>query len=470
MIEIESIGAAKTVTGSKHLLRTSRATVLLDCGLFQGHRKEANEKNQNFPIDTKELDAVVLSHAHIDHSGALPCLLKKGYRGPIYATPATSDLCLPMLMDTASLMQSDADHIQRIISRGGEHHLNAAEVLYDKEDVKNTISHFVELPYHKKQEIAPGIFLTFINAGHILGSAICILDVEDDNQNIRLAFTGDLGRKHLPILRAPDLPKKVSFLMMESTYGDRLHEKIEFTTEKLVEIINKTYNRGGKIIIPSFALERAQEIIFALKKLHDQKKIPEIPVYVDSPLTVKVTDVFKKHPECYDEELFEQLKSEHSPFDFKGLKYISSTDDSKRISALSHPCIVISANGMCEGGRILHHLIATIEDPKNSIIIVGYQAEHTLGRRIVEKQPEVKIYGKMYRLLAEVFDLNGFSGHADQNDLVDFALNVKKEGNLQKIILVHGETKAQETLKVKLTEERFNNIFIPGPGEIIKLG
>ena len=468
MIELEFIGAAKTVTGSKHLLRTSRASVLLDCGLFQGHRKEAYEKNRNFSIDGKQLDAIVLSHAHIDHSGALPCIFKNGYRGPIYATPATRDLCSPMLMDTAWIMKGDAEHIQKLLSRGVKH-LDPVEPLYGERDVTGTLSQFIGIPYHRNQTIAPGISLSLFDAGHVLGSAISVLDIEDDGQKMRLAFTGDLGRKHLPILRDPEIPDGVSCLLTESTYGDRLHDPIELTTETLADVINRTVKRGGKIVIPSFALERAQEIIYALKKLHDQKRSPSIPVYVDSPLTVKLTDVFKLHPECYDPETFALLHSENSPFEFPGLKYISSVEDSKRVSSSNEPSIIISASGMCEGGRILHHLVATIDDPRNTVIIVGYQAEHTLGRRLVEKQPDVRIYGVMHRLEAEVVVMNGFSGHADQNGLLRFADALRSKGHLEKVILVHGEPKSQETLKTKLNDQGFQSVEIPGPGDVIKL-
>ncbi len=472
MVEIKFIGAAQTVTGSKHLLQTSRASVLMDCGLFQGHRQESYEKNRNLKIETGnmslKLDAVVLSHAHIDHSGALPCLYKIGFRGPIYATPATRDLCTPMLLDTANIMRSDAEHIQKLISRGVQH-LEPVEPLYNELEVLATMAIFKEVPYHKKQEIAPGISLTFFDAGHVLGSAISVFDIEDEGRKLRLAFTGDLGRRHLPILCDPEIPTEISCLLTESTYGNHLHEPIELSTEIFAEVINRTVQRGGKIVIPSFALERAQEVIFALKKLHDQKRIPSLPVYVDSPLTVKLTEVFKKHSECYNSEAFKLLESEHSPFEFPLLKYISSVEDSKMISTTQESCIIISASGMCEGGRILHHLIATVEDPKNTVIIVGFQAENTLGRRIVEKRPEIKIFGIMHKLQAEVCVLNGFSAHADQNGILSFVEAVKKQGSLEKIFLVHGEPAPQLALKTKLQEQGFSSVEIPATGDVIKL-
>jgi len=468
MITFESLGAAQTVTGSKHLIRTSQACVLLDCGLFQGHRKEANEKNRNFSIEGRQIDAVILSHAHLDHSGALPCLYKNGYRGSIYATPATRDLCAPMLMDTAWIMKSDAEHIQRLIKRGARH-LEPVEALYDDSDVSATLAQFIGIPYHHSQVIAPGITLTFYEAGHVLGSAVVVLDITDGKEKRRLAFTGDLGRKHLPILRTPEVPAKVNCLISESTYGDRVHEPFESTVEELRDIITRTHQRGGKVVIPSFALERAQEVIYEIKKLRDGKKIPFLPVYVDSPLTVKITDVFKLHPECYDAETLGLLQGENSPFEFPGLTYISSIAESKRVSQSKEPMIIIAASGMCEGGRVLHHLEATLSDLRNTIVIVGYQAEATLGRKIAERQQEVRIFGALHPLAAEVKQLNGFSGHADQNGLLKFANAVRANGSLNQIILVHGESKAQTALQAKMKEEQFESVLVPAPLEVIQI-
>lgn len=468
MAEIEFIGAAKEVTGSKHLIHTIQGDILLDCGLFQGRRKEANAKNKKFPIDVKTLRGVVLSHPHIDHSGALPLLYKNGYRGPIYATPACRDICAPMLMDTASILKSDAEHIQRLIERGKKN-IEPVEPLFDEDDVDGTLSLMISIPYHHCHDLAPGFRFCFYDAGHVLGSAITVIDIEEGGRKCKLAFTGDLGRHHLPILRDPEVPQGVTHLLMESTYGDRLHDPIELMGDKLAEIVNKTYQRGGKIIIPSFAFERAQEIIYTLKKLLMENKIPSLPVYLDSPLAVKLTEIFKLHPECYDKDTFALLKSHDSPFDFPNLKYVSEVEDSKKIDEEDTPSIIISASGMCEGGRVLHHLMKTVGNAKNSILIVGFQAQHTLGRRIVEKNPEIRIFGDMYELKAEVHVLNGFSAHADQKNLVDFALAVKKEGNLKKITLVHGEEKAQQTLQEKLKENGFENVEIPGPGDRVSV-
>lgn len=467
MIELEFIGGARTVTGSKHLLRTSRATVLLDCGLFQGRRREARERNESLPVDVGELTAVVLSHAHIDHSGALPILHKKGFQGPIYATPATRDLCVPMLLDAAMIQESDAEHIRRMVERGED--VEPVVPLYEEKDAVETLTHFVTIPYNRRHEIAPGISVTFLDAGHVLGSAIVVIDVEDEGRKTRLAFTGDVGRKHLPILRDPVIPDGVEYLMTESTYGDRLHEPIEQMGGALREIVKRTFERGGKLIIPSFALERAQEIVYELKLLKDRGLLPPIPVYVDSPLTVKLTEVFRLHPDCYDAETFALLQGGDSPFEFDGLRYVSEVEDSKAIDAEEQPSIIISASGMCEAGRVLHHLRAAVGSPKNTVLIVGYQAPDTLGRRLVEGRNEVKIFGVPHRREAEVSVLNGFSAHADQRGLVEFAEGVRSRGKLKSVLLVHGEPNAQATLTEVLTSRGFPSVVAPAPGDRIRL-
>jgi metallo-beta-lactamase family protein len=467
MIELTFIGAAQTVTGSKHLLRTSRATVLLDCGLFQGRRHESFQRNRKLPIDTASLDAVVLSHAHIDHSGALPFLGRSGYRGPIFATSATRDLAAPMLLDAALIQQADARHIARLIERGED--LEPVEPLYDQNDVTAVVSQMVGLPYHRRYAVAPGVAVTFLDAGHVLGSAIVVLDIEDEGRTLRLAFTGDLGRHHLPILRDPEVPTGVECLITESTYGDRLHGDIAETGERLADVVRRTHARGGKIVIPSFALERAQEIIYELKLLRAARRIPALPVYVDSPLTVKLTDVFRLHPECYDAETRELLRGSDSPFDFEGLHYVSTAEESIALDREPGPAIIISASGMCEAGRVLHHLRATLEDSKNTVVIVGFQAQHTLGRRLVEQRSQVRVYGLPLMRRAEVVALDGFSAHADQAGLVAFAESVRDAGPLHDVILVHGETPAQEALAGLLRGRGFPRVDIPEPGARIAL-
>jgi metallo-beta-lactamase family protein len=467
MITLEFIGAAQTVTGSKHLLRTSRAAVLLDCGLFQGRRRESFEKNRNIAVDGRALDAVVLSHAHIDHSGALP-LLCRSFDGPIYATPATRDLAAPMLLDAAMIQEADARHIARLIERG-EPGVEAVDPLYGEADVAKVLGQIVGLPYHRRQAIAPGVVLTFIDAGHVLGSAIVVLDVEDDGQTLRLAFTGDLGRHHLPILRDPEVPSGVECLITESTYGDRMHGAIELLGEELAAIIRRTHARGGKIVIPSFALERAQEIVYELKRLRQENRIPPLPVYVDSPLTVKLTDIFRMHPECYDDAARALLRGQDSPFQFDGLTYVSDVEASKAIDMEERPSIIIAASGMCEAGRVLHHLRSTISDSRNTVAIVGFQAQHTLGRRLVEGRPEVRIFGVMRPRRAEVVVLDGFSAHADQKGLVDFAEAVRDRGPLRRVLLVHGEPPAQQALSDVLAAHGFPSVHAPAAGERVRL-
>ncbi|MBL8721896.1 MAG: MBL fold metallo-hydrolase, partial [Myxococcales bacterium] len=365
MITVEFVGAAQTVTGSMHLVHTPHATVLLDCGLYQGRRRESIERNKNLPLDPQKIDAVVLSHAHIDHSGALPLLVGNGYQGDIYTTPATRDLCAAMLEDAAMIQAADARHINKMIDRDNVD-MDRVDPLYTAVEVERTLGQTTCVPYHRVHTIAEGVRLTFFDAGHVLGSAIVVLDVDDEGTWKRLCFTGDLGRKNMPILRDPEVPDRVDALITESTYGDRFHAPIQEMGDELAEVIRRTYQRGGKVIIPAFALERAQELVFALKKAELEGKIPRLPVYVDSPLTVKVTDVFRLHPECYDEESRALLRRD-SPFDFPTLEYVADKEESVRIDADPSPCVIISASGMCESGRVLHHLKATIEDDRNTV-------------------------------------------------------------------------------------------------------
>jgi metallo-beta-lactamase family protein len=463
-MQLEFVGAAQTVTGSKHLVHTEHATVLLDCGLFQGRRRESIEMNRSLGVDPRKIDAVVLSHAHIDHSGALPMLAKLGYGGPVFATPATRDLCAAMLCDAAMIQASDARYIQKQIDRG-QTDMDPVEPLYDEADVARVLAQFIGLPYHRRQSIAPGVDLTFLDAGHVLGSAITVLDVQDGGTAKRLVFTGDLGRRRMPILRDPEAPPDADVLVMESTYGDRLHAPIEEMDAKLAEVLARVHKRGGKVVIPSFALERAQEIVFALKGLERRGAMPPMPVYVDSPLTVKITDVFKLHPECFDAETNALIQGNESPFDFARLRYVSSVEDSKAIDTDAAPSIIISASGMCEAGRIIHHLKATLEDPKNAVLIVGFQAPHTLGRRLVEHRARVKVFGVERDVRAEIVVMNGFSAHADQKDLLEFAAQARAGGRLQRIFLVHGEPGPQRKLTDLLADGGFSSTVAPQPGD-----
>lgn len=467
MIELELIGGAGTVTGSKYLLRTERATVLLDCGLFQGRRTESFERNRASFVDPVALHAVVLSHAHLDHSGALPILWQRGYRGPIYATPATRDLCVPMLEDSAAIQRADARHIDKLIARGAA--IEPVTPLYTAEDALGAVELMIGLPYHRAQQIAPGVTLTFLDAGHVLGSAIVILDIDDTGARTRFVFTGDLGRRDLPILRDPEVASGAHCLLMESTYGDRLHPPLGDAIGTLAATIQRTIGRGGKVVIPAFALERAQEIVHTLRQLRFDGRIPAVPVYLDSPLAIKITDVFRLHPECLRREIYAQLQGQSSPFDFPGLTYVSDPVDSKAIDASPAPSIIIAGSGMCEGGRVLHHLRATIEDPRTTIVIVGFQAEHTLGRRLVELRRDVKIFGVLRPRNADVVNLGGLSAHADQRDLVEYAEEVRERGPLRRVILVHGEDAPRAALAAHLAGAGFPTVDVPAAGARIRI-
>src|SRR6266404_2605829 len=429
-------GAARTVTGSMHHVETGGKQFLLDCGLYQGRRAESFERNSHFPFPVPSIDGVILSHAHIDHSGNLPTLVRNGYHGPIYTTPATIDLCLAMLADSAFLQQKDVEFCNRRRAHrkaiGGDD--SECAPLYTPDDAEHTYPLFKPVPLGETKQISETLRYTTYDAGHMLGSTAMILEAD----GVRLAFSGDVGRPGLPIIRDPQPLEPCDYLIMESTYGDRLHHELGHALEKLEEVINRTAGRGGKIIVPSFAVGRAQQLVLMLHQLMAWKRIPSIPIFVDSPLAVNATDVFRKHPEAYDEEARKFLDDGEDPFGFHRLTYIRAASESKKLNDLRGPFLVIAASGMCEAGRILHHLRNNIEDPRNTVLITGFQAEHTLGRKILEEQPEVPIFGEPMRLRAEVASLDELSGHADQKELIDWLRPIAK--GLKKVFLVHGET------------------------------
>ncbi|MBX7259678.1 MAG: MBL fold metallo-hydrolase [Candidatus Hydrogenedentes bacterium] len=460
-MRITSYGAAEEVTGSKHLVEACGKRVLFDCGLFQGVRKEADQKNRELHFDPASLDAVVLSHAHIDHSGTLPLLAKKGFKGPVFCTPATRDLCSIMLLDAAHIQANDAKWMS-------EKNRTFTPPLYDDTDVYEIMKRFVSLPYDLPLEILPGIKVTFREAGHVLGSAMAFVECKQNGSTQRLLYTGDLGRRKMPILRDPWTPDvEADIVTLESTYGNRDHDPIEEMDRKLREVIQRTHARGGKIIVPSFALERAQEIVYALKRLESDNHLPAMPVYVDSPLTVNITEVFRLHTDCFDDELRTFMASEGDPFLLDRIHYIRRVEDSMKLNGMREPAIIISASGMCEQGRILHHLRNNCTDSRNTILIVGFQAKNTLGRRIVERQKEIKIFGIKHALNAEVVILNGFSAHAGRGELLDFARGFKKTA--KNILLVHGEEEAITALKTTLESEGQTNLQVPKHGVTIEV-
>ena len=460
-LTLQFLGAAQTVTGSMHLVSVNGARILLDCGLFQGKRADSYERNRNFPFEASSIDAVILSHAHIDHAGNLPNLVKSGFSGPIYSTGATRDLCNVMLYDSAYLQERDAEYINKRNAKKGE---PLVEALYTSADVDQTIGQFVSMPYRKEFMPADGVRATFFDAGHILGSAVARLELKEGNHITRLGFTGDLGRKRMPILKDPEPIDDVDILISESTYGGKIHEPPSDMSWSLLAVIKRTVDRGGKVIIPSFSVGRTQELVYMLSQLSDKGELPPIPVFVDSPLAVNATDVFRMHPECFDKETLRFLHQHEDPFGFGRLKYIRSVEDSKKLNERKEPCAIIAASGMCEGGRILHHLANNCTEARNTILVVGFMAEHTLGRRIVERHPEIKIFGDVFELKAEVAIMNSFSGHAGQDELLGYIGGLSKQA-LKNIFLVHGEIAQAEKLSAKLSEAGFQNATIPARGQ-----
>ncbi len=452
-------GAARTVTGSQHLIEVNDQRLLLDCGLYQGPRKESFQRNRNLPFDAASIDAMILSHAHIDHSGNIPNLVKSGFRGDIMCTFATRDLCSTMLLDSAHIQERDVEFVNKKRARKGE---PPVEPIYTVEDAVNALEYFNAVGYHRQREVLPGIYVTFLDAGHMLGSAIVVLDIEDRdaNRDVRLVFSGDLGRKGIPIIRDPEYVDHADVLLLESTYGNRTHEPYFDSEKKLERIVNETYKRGGAVIIPAFAVGRTQQLVYTLHKLMVARDIPRLPVYVDSPLAINTTSVFRLHPEAYDAEIREFMLSEGDPFGFDTLRYTRSVEQSKELNFLREPFIVISASGMAEHGRILHHLRNRIGDPENTILIVGWQAPNTLGRRLVEGEPIVRIFGEEHKVRARVEVLNGFSGHADRNELLEWAGAINKRP--RRTFLVHGEEASAFALRDALQDELgFEEVAVP---------
>ncbi len=462
-MKIHTHGAVRSVTGSKHIIETDQSRVMIDCGLFQGRRKDFWEQNQNFPFAVEDLDALVLSHAHIDHSGNIPGLVRQGFRQNIYATTATRNLCAVMLRDSAHIQEQDAEYLNRK-RREGEEEITP---LYTTPDAEAAMELFVGVHYRRKIQITPDIAVTFYDAGHVLGSALPALDVTENGTTRRLAYIVDLGRDDLPILADPTRINDADAMIMESTYGDREHEPIESAADHLADVVNRTAARGGKVIIPSFALERTQELLHTLRRLLDERKIAEIPIYVDSPLAVNVTEIFRIHSEYYDQETADMLANDQNPFQFPNLTYVRKVEESKKIHGQRYPMIIISASGMCEAGRILHHLKNNVEDPRNTVLVVGFMADNTLGRRIVERRPTVKIFRREYRLKAEVVVLDSFSAHADRKDLIAYAKQASPR--CKKFILVHGEEQQSLALAGHLEKEGIHEVVVPHPHETIEM-
>ncbi|WP_288907256.1 MBL fold metallo-hydrolase [uncultured Treponema sp.] len=457
MITMYSLGAAEEVTGSKHILEIDGHQIMIDCGAFQGKRQLSDTKNRDFDIAADKLDAVVLTHGHYDHCGLLPVLTKKGFTGNIYATPATRDIANLVMMDSARIQARDAEFLAKQANKKGEKF--TWRPLFNEDDVVKTANQIISLSYNRKMYIAPNVSLEFYDAGHILGSGFAYLTITNGSEETRVLFTGDIGRKEKPIIRNPavNMPPP-DYIVLESTYGNRKHEDAEFAMKELERVVRDTCSKKGKIIIPSFAIERAQELVFYLHLLTDRNKIPVVPIYVDSPMAANATSVFRVHPECYDESVNEAfLKHHKNPFGFGSLSFTTSVEESKSLNDKEGPMIIISADGMCEAGRVLYHLANEIGNERNTILIVGYMAENTLGRKIRDGEKEVKILGDMYHVNAKVEQINAFSAHADYTEMTDW-LKTIDTSRLKNIFLVHGEKEAQEFFTDYLHQNGFSNV------------
>lgn len=465
-MHIQFLGAAQTVTGSRHLLHVNNQQILLDCGLFQGKSDDGIEHNIHLGFNPNAVDAVILSHAHIDHSGMLPVLIKQGYRGKIYCTPATADLCAIMLADSARIQQSDARDINR---RRREHGRPLIEPLYDEDDVRQLLKQFIQVPYLKSQQVAKGVTFQFTDAGHILGSAAVHLVLQEEGRTVKLSFTGDVGRFHDLILREPQPFPQADIILCESTYGDRLHETTDDAATLLLKAVRHTcIEKKGRLLIPAFSLGRTQEIVYTLDRMRTAGLLPRIPVYVDSPLSTNATDVMRKHPENFNSEILHYMEQDPDPFGFNGLEYIQDKEHSIALNDEKEPCIIISASGMLEAGRIKHHVAHSINDARNTILLVGYCASGTLGGKLSAGAKEVRIFGRPYVVNAEVLKIGSYSAHADYNELISF-LECQDPLKVKKVCLVHGELEVQKRFRERLIDKGYKHVEIPAWGDKMEI-
>lgn len=457
-------GAARGVTGSSHILQVNGSRILLECGLHQGKRKEAFERNRSLSFRPEEIHNVVLSHAHIDHSGNLPQLVKCGFRGRIFATRATQDLATWMLRDSAHIQEKDVEYVNKKRRAKGQ---NPFEPLYTMPDADRCLEHFEGIPYGHAVVVAPGVSATFEDAGHMLGSAVVHLEVTEGRRRRKVVFTGDVGRKGTPIIRDPVPPVEADVLLSECTYGSRLHDREKEVREVLRDLLAETFSRRGRVLIPAFSVGRTQTLVYHLHRLYEERLLPPEPIYVDSPLAVNATEVFRAHPECYDEETLRFLANDADPFGFRLLTYVRSLEESKALNDAEGPCVIISASGMMESGRVLHHLKRVAPDPRNSILIVGYMAENTLGRRVEERVPEIRVFGEEFPLRAEVHSVPGLSGHADRQELLEFLGHLRRPPEVT--FLVHGEESEAFSLAEALRKRGFPRVEIPKPHEKFRI-
>jgi len=433
---LQFLGAAQNVTGSRHLLQADGTRLLVDCGLYQERQFQARNW-EPFTVPPGSIDAVLLTHAHLDHCGLLPKLVKDGFKGKIYCTEATAEIARIILLDSAKLQEEDAAYKRKRHQREGRKGAYEEVALYTTADAEACFPHFTAVKYKQPVQLGAGVEATFCEAGHVLGSSIIKVRVSQDSQERTVLFSGDVGRPHRPIVRDPALVEQADYVLVESTYGDRVHEGPEDAKKAIAEVINSTKHAGGKIIVPSFALERAQELLYYINELLVEKAIPHFPVYLDSPMAASITKVFKRHHELYDEQMAELLRQHGSPFDFPELKMVETTEQSKAINHIKGTVMVIAGSGMCTGGRIKHHLANNIARPENTIMFLGYQAAGTLGRQIVDGEKRVRILGQEYPVKARVARINGFSAHADREELLQWLSGLKKPP--RKLFVVHGE-------------------------------
>ncbi len=453
-------GGAGTVTGSKHLLTSGKHTLLLECGLFQGHRDEAEHTNRNLPFKARDVDHCVISHAHIDHVGNVPNLVKYGFRGKVLMTRGSVALARLLLRDSAHIQESDVRYVNKHKRNNGS---EPRRPVYTVEDAEESLRYLEGTSYARRNKLGP-FTVNLHDAGHILGSALVDIEVEGR----RLLFTGDLGRRRMPIIRDPVQVTEADFAIIEATYGNRLHGDYTQVDSRLADVVTRVHDRGGKIIIPSFAVERAQEIVYTLNRLRQHELIPPMPVYVDSPLATSVTEVYRSYPQYYDEEAYGMLNGHQQPFDFEGLRYVGSVEESKALNQATEPCIIISASGMCEAGRVLHHLKHSVENPRNAVLIVSFQAENTLGRHLVEKAPVVKIYGEEHIVRCDVVVMNEFSAHADRNGLLAYVAGMNLP-RLKKVFVVHSEPAVAEAMVAPLRGLGVRDVILPKVGDEYEL-
>ncbi len=461
-VELYSHGACQEVTGSKHFLDVNGHILQIDSGMFQGHRAEAYKKNSDLPFNPSEVESIILTHGHFDHSGALPIMVKHGFKGSVYATAATRDITNIILFDSAYIQQKDFEYLKEKSEKHPDRKLSLYEPLYDSNDAVRAMQHFTSHNYHRPFTPIPGVTGTFYDAGHILGSATVHLETES---GLSIGFSGDLGRPNLPIIRDPEILPPLDYLVLEGTYGDRLHDSMGLARKSLEKVIRRAVERNGKVIIPAFTIERTQELIYFIHQLVHEQRIRSIPIFIDSPMAVNATSIFKIHPECFDTETVDYFLSKNiNPFGFETIRYVTSVRGSREINDFQGPAIIISASGMAENGRILHHLKNHLGNPRNIVAIVGFMAENTLGRKLVERQPEVTIFGKSHKVNAEIVTLNAFSAHADFKEIIDWLARSNTE-RLKKIFLVHGEPDSLASLQKKLVEFGIRDIEIVQAGK-----